>query len=254
MALFMNCDMGEGFGLYTCGDDEGIMPYITAANVACGFHASDPAVMRKTVRLAKQYQVKVGAHPSFPDLQGFGRREMKMTRDELSACVMYQVGALKAFLDAEGMPLNHIKPHGALYGLAARDEQTAHAICDAAEIFGVPLLGMAGTQHETIYTGRGIPFLAEYYIDLDYNDDGSLIITREHEAKDTGEAVRRALRAVREGKTRSINGKDIPMRADCICVHSDTPGALVLAQAVHDALAPFLGANAPRTAGANGSA
>ena len=89
MALFMNCDMGEGFGLYTCGDDEGIMPYITVANVACGFHASDPAVMRKTVRLAKQYQVKVGAHPSFPDLQGFGRREMKMTRDELSACVIY---------------------------------------------------------------------------------------------------------------------------------------------------------------------
>lgn len=254
MALVMNCDMGEGFGLYTCGDDEGIMPYITVANVACGFHASDPAVMRKTVRLAKQYRVKVGAHPSFPDLQGFGRREMKMTREELSACIIYQVGALKAFLDAEGMPLNHIKPHGALYGLAARDEQTAHAICDAAEIFGVPLLGMAGTQHETVYTGRGIPFLAEYYIDLDYNDDGSLIITREHQAKDTAEAVRRAVRAVREGKASSINGKDIPMRADCICVHSDTPGALVLAKAVHEALAPFLQGNAPRAAGASGGA
>lgn len=254
MALVMNCDMGEGFGLYACGDDEGIMPYITVANVACGFHASDPVVMRKTVRLAKQYRVRVGAHPSFPDLQGFGRREMRMTREELSACIVYQVGALKAFLDAEGMPLNHIKPHGALYGLAARDEQTAHAICDAAEIFGVPLLGMAGTQHETVYTGRGIPFLAEYYIDLDYNDDGSLIITREHQAKDTAEAVTRAVRAVREGKTRSINGKDIPMRADCICVHSDTPGAIVLAKAVYNALAPFLAGNAPRAAVANGCA
>ena len=246
MALVMNCDMGEGYGLYTCGDDEGIMPYITLANVACGFHASDPSVMRKTVRLAKQHGVKVGAHPSFPDLQGFGRREMKMSRDELSACIVYQVGALKAFLDAEGMPLNHIKPHGALYGLAARDESTAHAICDAAELFGVPLLGMAATCHETVYTGRGLPFLAEYYIDLDYNDDGSLIITREHQAKDTAEAVRRAVRAAREGKATSINGKDIPMRADCICVHSDTPGALVLAKAVHAALAPFLEPSAAR--------
>ena len=165
---------------------------------------------------------------------------MKMSRDELSACILYQVGALKAFLDAEGMPLNHIKPHGALYGLAARDEQTAHAVCDAAELFGVPLLGMAGTCHETVYTGRGLPFLAEYYVDLDYDDDGSLIITREHQAKDTAEAVRRAVRAASEGKATSINGKDIPMRADCICVHSDTPGAVVLAKAVYAALTPFL--------------
>lgn len=252
MALVMNCDMGEGYGLYTCGDDAGIMPYISLANVACGFHASDPAVMRKTVRLAKQYRVKVGAHPSFPDLQGFGRREMKMTRDELSACILYQVGALKAFLDAEAMPLNHIKPHGALYGLAARDEQTAHAICDAAELYGVPLLGMAGTCHETVYTARGLPFLAEYYVDLDYDDDGALIITREHEARDTAVAVRRAVRAASEGRATSINGKDIPMRADCICVHSDTPGALALAKAVCAALAPFLRGNAPQAAIAAG--
>lgn len=242
MALVMNCDMGEGFGLYTCGDDEAMMPYISLANVACGFHASDPVVMRKTVRLARQYGVKVGAHPSFPDLQGFGRREIKMTREELSACITYQVGALKAFLDAEGMNLNHIKPHGALYGLAARDEQVAHAVCDATLPFGVPLLGMAGTCHEQVYAERGIPFLAEYYIDLDYDDTGALIITREHQAKDTAEVVRRAVRAVHEGKASSISGKDIPMRADCICVHSDTPGAIELAKAVFEALAPALDA------------
>jgi 5-oxoprolinase (ATP-hydrolysing) subunit A len=240
MALAINCDMGEAFSLYQCGDDEGIMPYITLANVACGFHASDPMVMRKTIRLAKKFGVKVGAHPSYPDLQGFGRREMKMSREELSACILYQVGALKAFLDAEGMPLNHIKPHGALYGVAARDENVANAICDAADVFKVPVLGMANTKHEEVYTKRGMQFLAEYYTDLDYADDGSLIITREHEAKNAEIAAQRAIRAVKEGKATSINGKDIPMRADCICVHSDTPGAVALAIAVRKALEPYL--------------
>jgi UPF0271 protein len=208
--------------------------------------------MRKTVRLAKRHGVRVGAHPSYPDLQGFGRREIKMSRDELSACLIYQVGALKAFLDAEGMKLNHIKPHGALYGVAARDEQVAHAVCDAAEVFGATLLGMAATKHEEVYTKRGIAFQAEYYTDLDYAEDGSLIITREHDAKDATEAARRAVRAVTEGKATSITGKDIPMRAECICVHSDTPGAVELAKAVREALAPFLGNTAARAAmGAN---
>ena len=133
MALAINCDMGEGFGLYRIGDDAGIMPYITMANVACGFHASDPSVMHKTVRLAKQHGVKVGAHPSLPDLQGFGRREMKMEPRELTDCLIYQIGALKGFLDAEGMPLNHIKPHGALYGMAARTEEIANAIAFFAD-------------------------------------------------------------------------------------------------------------------------
>ena len=250
MTLAINCDMGEAFGLYKCGDDEGIMPFITLANVACGFHASDPVVMRHTVRLARQHRVKVGAHPSYPDLQGFGRREMKMTRDELSACLIYQVGALKAFLDAEGMALNHIKPHGALYGVAARDEQVAHAVCDAAEVFGVPLLGMAGTQHEKVYSARGVPFLAEYYTDLDYADDGSLIITREHPALDPAMVAKRTLRAVAEGLATSINGNDIPMRADCICVHSDTPGAVDIARVVFEALQPYLGKPAPHAAAA----
>ena len=126
----INCDMGEAFGLYRMGDDEALMPLISVANVACGFHASDFNHMRRTVRLAKEQGVKVGAHPSLPDLQGFGRREMKMPRDELANCIIYQVGALKGFLDAEGMALNHLKPHGSLYGMAAREEAVAHAICD----------------------------------------------------------------------------------------------------------------------------
>jgi UPF0271 protein len=236
----INCDMGEAFGLYTMGDDAAIMPFITVANVACGFHASDFNHMRKTVQLAKRHGVRVGAHPSLPDLQGFGRREMKMGREELANCVIYQVGALQGFLQAEGMELNHIKPHGSLYGMAARLEETAHAICDATDVFKVPLMGMINTLHEKVYKGRGHTFIAEFYTDLDYNDDGSLIITREHEAKDPQEAAARSLRAIREGKTRSIGGKDVTVGADAICVHSDTPNAVAIASAVREAVRPYL--------------
>ena len=202
--VMINCDMGEAFGLYKMGDDEGLMPQIDVANVACGFHASDFNHMRKTVRLAKQHGVKVGAHPSLPDLQGFGRREMKIGREELTNCLLYQIGALKAFLDAEGMALNHIKPHGSLYGMAARMEDIAEAVADAADVYKVPLIGMKGTLHEKVYQRRGHTFVAEYYADLDYNDDGGLIITREHEAKDPADAAARCLRAISEGKTRSV--------------------------------------------------
>jgi 5-oxoprolinase (ATP-hydrolysing) subunit A len=236
----INCDMGESFGIYRLGDDSALMPMITAANVACGFHASDFNHMRKTVRLAKAHGVKVGAHPSLPDLQGFGRREMKIERDELTNCLIYQIGALKAFLDAEGMPLNHIKPHGSLYGMAGRIGEIAHAICDAADLFRVPLLGTIGTLHETIYTQRGHTFLSEFYTDLDYADDGQLIITREHHAVDPTEAAARSVRAIREGLVSSQGGKDIKVRADAICVHSDTPNAVAIARAVRDAVAPFL--------------
>jgi len=240
--VVINCDMGEAFSLYQCGDDEGIMPYITVANVACGFHAGDPAVMQRTVALAHKHKVKVGAHPSFPDLQGFGRREMKMQHEELAACIIYQVGALKAFLDAKGMALNHIKPHGALYVVAARDADVAHAIADAAQLFNVPVMGMPGTVHEQVYTARGLTFLAEYYTDLDYNDDGSLILTRVHQAVDPQRAAENCVRVLEQGRAPSISGKMLPMRADCICVHSDTPGAVELARVVHQALTPWLAA------------
>lgn len=240
MATVINCDMGESFGLYKLGDDEGIMPLISVANVACGFHASDPNHMRTTVRLAKAHKVKVGAHPSLPDLQGFGRREMKIGREELANIIIYQVGALKGFLDAEGMPLNHIKPHGSLYGMAARMEEIAHAVCDAADVYGVPLFGMKNTLHEKIYRERGHSFVAEYYSDLDYDDDGGLIITREHDPVDPATAAKRCLRAIREGKTASINGVEIEVGSDCICVHSDTPNALAVARAVREAVMPYL--------------
>jgi UPF0271 protein len=240
MAVAINCDMGESFGLYKMGDDAGIMPYITVANVACGFHASDPVVMHKTVRLARQHGVKVGAHPSLPDLQGFGRREMKIPRAELADILVYQIGALKGFLEAEEMSLNHIKPHGSLYGMAARQEDVAHAVCDAAEPFKVALYGMAGTQHEQVYQARGFAFVSEFYADLDYDERGGLIITREHPAVDPQQAAERSVRAVKEGKVKSAAGNDVPVRADSVCVHSDTPNAVAIARTVRAALAPFM--------------
>src|ERR1700684_74413 len=172
--------------------------------------------MRSTVRLAQAHGVAVGAHPSLPDLQGFGRREMKIGREELANCLIYQIGALRGFLEAEGMTLNHIKPHGSLYGMAARDEAVAHAICDAADVFRTPIMGMISTCHETVYGARGHVLIAEFYADLDYADDGRLIITREHHAVDPARAASRCRRAIAEEKTSSVNANDVAVRADSI--------------------------------------
>ncbi|MGZ8476023.1 MAG: 5-oxoprolinase subunit PxpA [Candidatus Limnocylindria bacterium] len=236
MTATLNCDMGESFGLWSFGDDEALMPLVSMANVACGFHAGDPGIMRQTVALAKQHGVGVGAHPSYPDLQGFGRRAIDMDADELTAAILYQAGALKVFLDEQDMPLTHLKPHGALYGRAAKDEGTAHAVADAAEVLGVPILGMAGTLHESVYTARGLEFLAEYFVDLDYADDGSLQITRQHAAYEPEQVRRRLVRVFTEGVAVAQSGREIPMRADTVCVHSDTPGAPSLARAAGEAL------------------
>jgi UPF0271 protein len=157
---------------------------------------------------------------------------MKMPRDELANCIIYQVGALKGFLDAEDMVLNHLKPHGSLYGMAAREEAVAHAICDAADVFKVPIMGMIGTCHDIVYAARGHELIAEFYADLDYDDGGRLIITREHHAVDPVRTAARCRRAIAEGQAESINGKDIAVRADSICVHSDTPNAVDVRQAV----------------------
>ncbi len=236
----INCDMGEGYSIYECGDDEGIMPYLDMANVACGFHASDPNVMQRTVRLAKRHGVTVGAHPSYPDRQGFGRRAMAMDPEELTAAVIYQVGALSGFLAAEGMQLGYIKVHGALYGQAARDPEVAAAIAGAADAFDTPLMGMANTVHEEVWGSRPQGFFAEYYTDLEYRPDGNLIITREHAAVDPVKAATAAVRAVTENVAVANDGTEIPMRADVVCVHSDTPGAVELAVAVRTALTPYL--------------
>jgi len=229
MRITINCDMGEGFGLYRMGNDAAMMPLIDLANVACGFHASDPSIMRETVRLAKQYGVKVGAHPSLPDMQGFGRRVMAVTPSEVEDIVTYQVGALNAFLQAEGTRLNHVKPHGALYGMAARDESVAAAIADAVRPFGVPILGMAFTAHETVYKRKGVELVPEFYADLDYDGEGNLILSRVHDAVDPAKAAARVLRMIRDHVVTTTTGRDIPVRATTVCVHSDTPSAVSIA-------------------------
>lgn len=242
MAIDINCDMGESFSLYKMGDDEAIMPYITEANVACGFHGSDPNHMRKTVELAKQHNVKVGAHFSLPDLPGFGRREMKIDRAEMANIVIYQIGALNEFLKMSGVKLNHLKPHGALYGMAARQEHIAHAICDAAEHLKVPIFGLSGTLHQEIYTARGLEFRAEFFADLDYDDDGKLLITREHPTLDPVAVGEKALQAVRDGFVVSSNGKKNAVHAETVCIHSDTPNVVAIAQAVRSSLSDYLAA------------
>ena len=228
--------MGESFGLYKMGDDAGIMPHITQANVACGFHASDPNHMRNTVELAKKHGVAVGAHPSLPDLAGFGRREMKMEREELLNIVLYQVGALCAFLRQADMPLSHIKPHGSLYGMAARDAEIAEALADAACVYGVPVFGLPGTLHEEVYTRRNVRFIPEFFADLDYNDEGGLVITREHKHVEPEDAARRVRQLINEGTLTTAGGGVLPTKAETVCVHSDTPNAVEIAAAVRNAL------------------
>ena len=238
--ITINCDMGEAFGIYRFGDDEACMPFVTHANVACGFHASDPSVMWSTVRAAKKHGINVGSHPGLPDREGFGRREMKMTRDEVAALVLYQTGALKAFADAEGVPLSHIKAHGSLFGMAQRDEAIANGIADAALAFGLPVIAYSDCAMSEVFTRRGVEFSCEFYADLDYDDHGRQIITKHHAAVDPDAVAAKVLRAVTEGLTTSVGGKDVRVVADSICVHSDTPDAMAVAAAVHGALRAHL--------------
>jgi 5-oxoprolinase (ATP-hydrolysing) subunit A len=236
----INCDMGEAFGIYRLGHDEACLPFITHANVACGFHASDPRVMWRTVRAAKRHGVAVGSHPGLPDLQGFGRREMRLERDEITALIVYQTGALKGFLDSEGMRLSHIKPHGALYGMAQRDPEVAEAIADAAEVFDVPVFAFANCAMSEAFTNRNIPFVCEFYADLDYDDNGRNVITREHHPVTPEAAGAKVRRAVIDGKATALSGKTVDVVADSVCVHSDTPGAAEIARAVRAALVDFI--------------
>ena len=233
----INCDMGEGFGIYSFAEDSEIMPFIDSANVACGFHASDPNTMRKTIELAKSHNVKVGAHPAYPDLVGFGRRPMKMQREEIKNLVMYQTGALKAFLDEFDLPLNHIKPHGSLYGVSAREEDVAQGIADAAEVFNVGVYGMVNTFHEKVYNDRGVNFIAEFYSDLEYDETGYLVIAKgRNKHYPTDLAVERCKRAIKENKVKTINNTDVDVGCETICVHSDTPNAIEILKALRDAL------------------
>ncbi|AXK88913.1 5-oxoprolinase subunit PxpA [Nocardia farcinica] len=232
----LNSDMGESFGIHTFGNDDRLVGLVDTVNVACGFHAGDPVGIHETVAKALAGGVTVGAHPGLPDLVGFGRREMKLFPDEAADIVRYQVGALVAFLKAEGGTLDHIKAHGSLYGMSSRDPELAEAIATVAAEYEVPIFGIADSEHEKAAQKLGVPFVAEFYVDLGYRADGSLIVARRPHATPVAEATERARKALVDGIATAVTGEEFAMRVDSICVHSDTPNAVEIAQAVRDVL------------------
>jgi 5-oxoprolinase (ATP-hydrolysing) subunit A len=235
-----NSDLGESFGLWERGADEALMPAITSANVACGFHAGDPDVMRLTVDRARRHGVSIGAHPGLPDLLGFGRRVMDVTPAQVRDYVLYQVGALDAFVRAAGLSLHHVKPHGALYMMALDDAAIARAVADAVAEYddALPLYTLAGSEMEAAGHAAGLRVVPEFFADRPLRSDGSVVMFRwweEFEA--TPESVAsRAVSAAIDRVVRALDGQEVPVVADTICVHSDTPGAGAIGPAVRRAL------------------
>lgn len=239
-AIDLNCDLGESFGVHIVGQDEAILPLISSASIACGFHAGDPIHMQRTVALCRQHAVSVGAHPSFPDLQGFGRREMTMSPKEIYALVLYQLGALAGFTRAAGTSLKHVKPHGALYNMAARDAKLARAIACAVRDFDAGLVLFGLSQSELVNAGReqGLAVANEVFADRLYEADGTLTPRSEPHAviESVDECAAQVLLIVQQGQVRSRSGELTPVVADTICLHGDRPDAATFARAVRKAL------------------
>jgi len=236
----LNCDMGESFGAWSMGQDAQVMPWITSANIACGFHAGDFSTMRGSVALAQQHGVAIGAHVSLPDLQGFGRREMRVSADEAHALTLYQLGALDAFARAAGTRLAHVKPHGALYNMAARDAALAGAIARAVHEFDASLVlfGLAGSALPKAGTATGLRVAHEAFADRRYQADGSLTPRSQSGAviEDVDAAVAQAVHIVTMGKVDTRDGSTLELRADTICVHGDRPDAALFARRLSEAL------------------
>ena len=238
----INCDLGESYGAFKVGNDAEIMPYITSANIACGFHAGDPLTMAQTIALAKKHGVAVGAHPGYPDLMGFGRREMQLTREEAKSYIIYQVSALQGFAKVFGVNLQHVKPHGAMYNTALKDAELARAITEAiAEldgnliVFAPPKSALAKTAAEV-----GLRVAHEFFADRAYNPDGSLVSRKKPGSiiEEPKKVVERAVKAVKEGLVEAFNGEIVELGVvQTICVHCDTPTAIELAQALRSGLA-----------------
>jgi UPF0271 protein len=234
----LNVDMGESFGRYKLGNDEEVMKYITSANVACGFHAGDPLVMRETVQLAKKYDVAVGAHTGLQDLRGFGRRRMEITPDELQSDTLYQLGALDAMLRANGMKMQHVKPHGILYRMVSDDARYAEAFLDAVSLFDRELFIMI--PRDTLIWKRGnelgLKMAAEILIDLSYDDEGNWVLERTKKARSPEEVAERAIMVAKDKEIATISGRRISAEADTICCHGDSPNAAVVVKTVRERL------------------
>jgi UPF0271 protein len=240
LTVDLNCDLGESFGVYQMGNDEAVLPYVTSANIACGFHAGDPWVMKKTVRLAMAQGVALGAHPGLPDLVGFGRREMAISPEEAYDLVVYQIGALAAIVKAEGGILHHVKPHGALYNMAAVSKPLAQAIAEALYNVNPELIlyGLAGSELPKAGTALGLRTAHEVFADRTYQNNGTLTPRSQPNAllSDPEDAVQQVIKMVRERNVRSQQGEDVPIQADTICIHGDGPHALTFAHMIRDKL------------------
>ncbi|MBL8135408.1 MAG: LamB/YcsF family protein [Acidobacteria bacterium] len=240
MRIDLNSDLGEAFGAWPMGQDGLLMPVISSANVACGFHAGDPCTIRHTIRLARKHGVAIGAHPGLPDLIGFGRREMQVTPAEVEDMVLYQVGALAAIARSEGVPLQHVKAHGALYNMACRDEALAEAIARAVVAFDptLVLFGLPGSALLQAGLDAGLPVAAEAFADRAYRPDGSLAPRSQPGAviHDVDAVVARAVAMVTEQSVAATDGTTIQFEADTLCLHGDTPGAAALAVAIRRGL------------------
>jgi 5-oxoprolinase (ATP-hydrolysing) subunit A len=246
----LNCDLGESYGAYAKGRDEEVLKLVSSANIACGFHAGDPAVMRNTVRLCLENGVSIGAHPGLPDLQGFGRREIRITPDEAYEMTLYQIGALDAFVRAEGGRLHHVKPHGALYNMAARDRLLAEAIAEAVLRFDTSLLlyGLSGSELMAAGKRAGLAVVSEVFADRCYRPDGSLVPRSEPYAviHDCEAAVAQALQMATAGTVRASDGSLVPIEAQTVCIHGDGPQAVGFAAQLRTALtAAGIGIAAP---------
>jgi UPF0271 protein len=239
MHIDLNSDMGESFGAYTIGADEEILRWVTSANVACGWHGGDPHVMRQTVARAKVLGVAVGAHPSYPDLLGFGRRPMQITRQEARDYMLYQIGALRAFVEAAGLGLQHVKPHGAIYNVAAKDRELSLGIAEAVKEAGGDLILMGLPDSEMLKAAQevGVRIAREAFGDRAYNEDGSLVSRKIAGSLITDpDGVADRVVGLAEGRVVAITGKEIRFQADTICLHGDTPGAATIAKCVRERL------------------
>lgn len=236
-SIDLNCDMGESYGAWKMGDDANVMPFITSANIACGFHGGDPATIRKTVRLALDNGVAVGAHPSLPDIQGFGRRVMKISPQEMYDLVVYQAGAVEGFARAAGSKLHHIKCHGALYNMAAVDEGLSEAMVKAAKDLGTMLYVLSNSKNFQIAKRAGVAVMGEVFADRGYSDDGTLAPRDKPGGmiEDKAQSVKQALAMVEEGYVTSLSGKRVPVSADTLCLHGDQPGAAAFAKEIRKA-------------------
>ena len=234
----INADAGESFGNYKYGNDEELMKYLTSVNIACGFHAGDPQVMRRSVRLAKKYGVAIGAHPGFPDLMGFGRRNLDVTAEEMRDYIVYQVGALKAFAEAEGIKLHHVGPHGAVAALGRRIPAVAEAFVDAVKEVDpkLILLGRPGLPTYDIARKKGLRVASQVGLDIDYRPDKTAVIQREKKEMAPEEALRRLRKIILEGKVVAADGSEMDFRVDTLLVHGDTPNAIELCKAIRGEL------------------